>query len=88
MKDSYWEVVKPEKAFWLGGGMPLRTASDLVIALTYMPDLVFGRYVNLEKNDFANWIEDALSQPELADKIRLNPDQETTRNLLAEHYSY
>jgi hypothetical protein len=67
-KKIYGEV--PEKYhFFLSDGKKLKSIYELIEALDEMSDEVFHYHVNEEKNDFANWIKDVMSEETLAKEI-------------------
>ena len=56
--------------FWTSDGRTLRNLADLANALREMNDGVFKHHVNVERNDFAKWIEEILGEPVFARKMR------------------
>lgn len=56
--------------FWTNDGRILRSLADLAVALREMNDGVFKHHVNVERNDFAKWIEEILGEPVFARKMR------------------
>lgn len=61
--------VLPEKAFWVSNGPVLKNISELTEGLKNMSPQTFLHHVNQQKNDFANWIKDAIGDSILAEQI-------------------
>jgi hypothetical protein len=59
-----------EKYFYLANGSVIRGLGELDMALQNIDDVTYDRHSNNEKNDFANWIRDAVGDHELATKLR------------------
>ena len=59
-----------DKEFVFHDGTRARNLLDLVSKLENMPDHAFHHFVNLHKNDFANWIEHILSDKRFSDRLR------------------
>lgn len=57
------------KEFWLHGNGKITSLLDLKSALEEMSAETFSHHVTSAKNDFANWIEDALGDENLAKEI-------------------
>jgi hypothetical protein len=55
--------------FRLRNGQELKSLNDLRKALSYMTDEDFNYHVSQERNDFANWVQEALQNHELYEKI-------------------
>jgi hypothetical protein len=72
IKISQWleQEAPKEHYFKLRNGQELKSLNDLRKALTYMNDEEFSHHVNQERNDFANWVRDALQNSELYEKIK------------------
>ena len=62
--------VEPEKSFWLCDGRSLKSLNELAKALETMDDGVWEYHVTVDKNDFANWIEDVFGEKTLGSSIR------------------
>ncbi len=71
-----------EHYFKLKSGQVLKSLNDLRKALTYMPDDEFYHHMNAHKNDFAAWVQEALKNQELAEKIRQTMTKEDLQELL------
>ena len=52
--------VMPEQCFWVNNGPIVRNLNEMANALVDMKDEIFRHHVNEEKNDFGNWVRDAL----------------------------
>lgn len=69
--------IDESNAFILPNGLKIRSLSSLIDALKTMEPHFFSEHVNLEKNDFANWIEHCFKDELLAQRIRkLNTKEE------------
>ena len=58
-----------ELCFWINNGPILRNLKDLKNALKKISEKTFKYHVNKEKNDFANWVKNVLSDKILANKL-------------------
>ena len=73
--------VEDEKAFFIDG-KSIKSLKELVLELKIMNEDVFRRYVNDEKNDFANWIKYVFGEEEFARKIYATKDRKEIINIL------
>jgi len=76
------QVAPPDKAFRLHNGGELRTISDLIKQLAHMSHEEWNEYANFGNNHFANWIEEVLLEPELAQNIRQAQDKDSMHTML------
>ncbi len=76
------QVAPPGKTFRLHNGEELRTISDLIKKLVHMTHEEWNEYANFGNNHFANWIEDVLLEPELAQNIRQAQDKDSMHAML------
>ena len=64
---SEWHLQDKElqahEYFILRNGQPVKSLKDLLAALEYIDTSTFDHHVNEFRNDFANWIEDAIGEP-------------------------
>jgi len=60
-----------ENYFYLANGSVIRGLAELDMALQNIDDNTYGHHANNEKNDFANWIRDAIGDSELSGRLRL-----------------
>jgi hypothetical protein len=58
-----------EQRFFLPDGRGIATLQELLDALRAMDDEAFRRHVNVHKNDFSRWVEEALGLPKLAHRM-------------------
>jgi hypothetical protein len=65
-----WLDVHHEHHFHSNDGQILKNVSELPAAIRNMPNESFLHHVNSEKNDFATWVEHAVSEPKLAASLR------------------
>ena len=74
---GFFSDVDPDKLFWLQNGQSVKNLSDLVNILKDLDRETFNAHVNLQKNDFANWIRDVIDEElgeqllEIKDKDRI-----------------
>jgi archaellum component FlaC len=75
--DTYTRRVTGEKRFFIGSLEPLECLADLLIILGD-PDseLLFEEHVGPHNDDFANWIENGLDMPGLANQLRGTTDRD------------
>jgi|GEM_PF-2107323 hypothetical protein len=66
---SQW--INEEKAFHTVDGYKMKNVQELYYYVNNCDDASLQYHVNLEKNDFANWISDVLLFPSLAAKMRV-----------------
>lgn len=59
----------PEQCFWVNNGPILKNLEELANALPEMSNETFHHHVNNEKNDFSNWIRDAIGDEKLANDL-------------------
>lgn len=62
------ELINADDAnlFWVNGNGALRNLKELAECLKAMPAEAYEHHVNVEKNDFANWVQDILLDKKLA----------------------
>ena len=56
--------------FWTTDGRILSNLAELRDALAAMSKEVYGHHVTKEKNDFADWVDQVLADPECAAALR------------------
>lgn len=57
------------KDFWAANGLVIKNLFDLAAAFETMDDYTFSQHVDQDKNDFAKWANDVLSQQQLAEQL-------------------
>jgi hypothetical protein len=62
-------VIKSENYFYACNGVILKDKYELFEFLKTIDEATFSAHVNVEKNDFANWIRDVLKDENLAKKM-------------------
>lgn len=67
--------IKPENYFVLCDGRVIKDYRELAVLLETISDDIFSYHVNVEKNDFANWINDIFKEEELAANLRAAKDK-------------
>lgn len=82
-KEKHALVCAPgEQCFWLTDGRVLANLVELRDALASMSDDVFTYHVTKERNDFADWIDQVLLDPELASAFRKSKKANTARDVV------
>lgn len=74
--------IDPKNYFILKRGEIIKNIDELINSLKDMPDDVFEHHVNLEKNDFADWVRHVYDEEELAKKISTKKNKHDMKNLL------
>ncbi|KYK26624.1 hypothetical protein AYK26_07305 [Euryarchaeota archaeon SM23-78] len=69
------DVPESRLAFWFANGTIARNIYELVSAMESCDKNVFEYHVNLEKNDFYNWILNVLGDKTLARRVKKEIDQ-------------
>lgn len=65
------------KRFWLQDGRVLKSVEELAEALEEMSQSVWEHHVTVQKNDFANWVEDVFGEKKIGLAIRASKDPKT-----------
>jgi hypothetical protein len=63
-------ILNQNKYFKLNSGKFIKNIPELVFTIENITQKEFDGYVNAKNNDFAEWIEDTLKNPELAYELR------------------
>lgn len=71
-----------EQCFWATDGRIIANLVELRDALAQMEKEVFKHHVNSDRNDFANWINDVLQDPELAQELRSAKQPSTAHTII------
>jgi len=74
-----------ENYFILCNGQPVKNVKELAGLLENIDDSVFNHHVNLDKNDFSNWIKDIFEDSELAKELAGVTGKEKTSIVLYRH---
>ena len=72
-------------AFWVHNGSILSNLLELKDALEAMEDAVFSYHVTKDKNDFADWVESVLRDPDCAAALRKSKKPHTARTVVVRH---
>ena len=67
--ERIFSDVPDEHKFWLKSGTEVKNLHEFLEALKVMDDATFYHHVDDRKNDFADWIEKVIKDPELADTM-------------------
>ncbi len=67
--EKFKKDVNPDKILNLTNGMLVIKPSDLYAEIAAMKDADYEKHVNDKKNDFADWIKDAVGDAELAELL-------------------
>lgn len=81
-EDFFKKEVSPEKILSLANGMLVISLKGLYDEIAAMKQSDFEQHVNKEKNDFADWIRDAVEDKELASHIALKKDKNEILELI------
>ena len=66
---SYLADVPQEYVFWCCDGQILKNLKELRDAFAIMSEDTFAHHVNVEKNDFHNWVRDIIKDEVLASSM-------------------
>ncbi len=61
--------IKPEHHFGVADGTTVKNLFELAESLERMSEEIFNHHVNLERNDFANWVKNIHEEHELAKNL-------------------
>ena len=75
--------VPEEYVFWSGNGHIIRNMKDLGEELKTMSGESYALHVNMEKNDFANWVGDIIKDEGLAKNLRKATNQAQADKLVS-----
>ncbi len=75
----------PTQYFILRNGQPLKSLKELLEVITYIDDSTFDHHVNEYRNDFAQWIEGAIGDADLAQEVRSATDRAGVMTALRAH---
>lgn len=77
-----------EDHFYINDGPAVKNLYELVYVMRDISDEQFEFHVNSEKNDFANWIADCVSDHRLAADVRQLDNKHSMAIKIAERYMY
>ncbi|MBU2612598.1 MAG: hypothetical protein KKB62_02655 [Nanoarchaeota archaeon] len=63
------EIKEPSEYFYARNGAVLKNLGELLEVLRTIDNDTFEHHFNENKNDFANWTENALKEPKIAKKM-------------------
>ena len=75
----------PTQYFILRNGQPVKSLRELLDVINYIDDTTFDHHVNEYRNDFAQWIEEAIGDPSLAAQVRSATDRAGVMAALRAH---
>ncbi len=81
-EDLFKKDVDPEKILKLVNGMLVINMASLYDEISAMKDDDYEKHVNAGKNDFSDWVRDAVGDPDLADHLMLAADKKEILSLL------
>ncbi|MBN1793022.1 DUF87 domain-containing protein [Candidatus Woesearchaeota archaeon] len=81
-QDLYKKDVSPEKLLKLVNGMLVINMASLYDEIAAMKDDDYAQHVNYKKNDFANWVRDAVGDPEIGELIRYSEGKKDVLSFL------
>jgi len=68
--EKGWAADVPaDKVFWCHDGRVLTNMEELAAALRDMSEDTYRYHANADKNDFANWLRDAVGDATLAGQV-------------------
>lgn len=77
--------IAEEQFFYLKDGKVLKNVLDLINAFDEMNDEIFSHHVNIDNNDFSNWICNVLEEEQLANEIKEIVDKVEMHHKLLKH---
>ena len=77
--------IPKEKWFFFKNGRHASSIEELCRALEWLGDDEFRFHVNMQRNDFANWVEDVFHEGELAHSMREVAEREGLLIILDEY---
>jgi hypothetical protein len=77
--------VPAEKVFWCCDGRSLRNIRELGEAFAEMTDDTFAFHATSSKNDFTNWVSDAIQDWNLAKGLAKSQNRTQAASRVAEH---
>jgi CRISPR/Cas system type I-B associated protein Csh2 (Cas7 group RAMP superfamily) len=75
--------VPEEYVFWCNDGRAFKNLRELRDGLNTMTDETFAYHVNMEKNDFSNWIRDIIKDEQLAKDISKTMSRREMANIVS-----
>jgi hypothetical protein len=75
------------ESFYFQDGKVANDLWDLGMILQNISQEDFRFHVNSQKNDFANWVQFSLNNPDFAFELRKTTDLEKTRKLISDNFS-
>ncbi|MBN2518101.1 MAG: hypothetical protein JXB14_04605 [Candidatus Altiarchaeota archaeon] len=78
------ELREPDTFFYTRDGRVLKSLWELIAYLNECENESFEHHVNLDKNDFADWIRDVIRDEELAEEIDWYLSREVMRGKIIE----
>jgi hypothetical protein len=76
------------ECFWSRDGRILENLADLKLAFGSMDDEIFLHHVEGGKNDFADWVENVLQDPDCAQDLRKTKKRTQAEKVIADHLRY
>ncbi|MBI2144652.1 hypothetical protein HYU17_05935 [Candidatus Woesearchaeota archaeon] len=73
----------PEKAFWVNNGPVLKNTIELAGAAKKLTPEQFTHHANSQKNDFATWVQEAIGDSDLAQRLRKMKTKEGFASVVA-----
>jgi hypothetical protein len=80
--DLFRKEVSPDKILSLVNGMLVISLKALYDELSAMKQSDYDQHVNKEKNEFADWVKDAVGDKELAQHMMVKPDKQQMLDLI------
>ena len=76
--------VPEEYVFWCNDGQAFKNLRELNHGLNTMTDETFAYHVNMEKNDFSNWVRDIIGDYELAKELEKVRDRSKAAKIVSQ----
>jgi hypothetical protein len=77
-----YNVVEPERYFFLHGGGELKSLEELFVELQTMEHETFSHHVTSDRNDFALWVRDVMGDKYLAKNLALAKSRDEMLKML------
>jgi len=74
-----------DQSFWLNDGRVLDSMVTLNDALNEMEKAVYEHHVNVDKHDFAEWVDHVLCDEKCAAELRKAKDSKKARTIVEKH---
>jgi hypothetical protein len=80
--------VPEEYVFWCNNGHILHNMGELASELKSMSDETYAYHVNVEKNDFVNWVKDIIKDDSLVLSLQRARSREQAARIVADRVNF